>query len=94
MKALSKYDAPMTLLSILIIFPVSLAVAFAWIQFAVPPLSTLISPLDDGHPVLHSVLQTSIRALFLPMFIVPLFVMVHFYQRRYDKKTRGQFRRG
>ena len=89
MKALSKYNAPMTLPSLLVVLLIPLVIAFTWIGVVVPHLSAYISSLADSYPVTHAFLQSFIRFMFLPVFVVPVFVMVHFYQRYYDRKKRG-----
>jgi len=84
----SKYTAPLTVPLVLIFFLVPLAVAFAWISLIVPHLSANISPLQDSHPFAGSLLQTFIRVLVLPVFFVPQFLMIYFYQKHYDRKKR------
>jgi hypothetical protein len=85
----SRHTAPLTVPLVLFFFLPPLAIGFTWISVVVPHLSAYISPLEDSHPFTCSILQTSIRVMFLPAIFVPQFLMIHFYQRYYDRKKRG-----
>ncbi len=88
MKIFSKYNAPLTVPLVLIFGLVTLVVMGTWINVIVPHFSADLSSLEDSSPFWHSILQTLIRVMVLPVIGLSTFLMVHFYQRYYDRKKR------
>jgi len=87
---ISRYSAPLTVPLVLAFFLVPLALAIVWTSAAIPRLAVTISPLEDSHPFTHSILHTLIGFSLLPAFLVPQFLMIHFYQRYYERKKRAR----
>jgi hypothetical protein len=85
----SRYTAPLTVPLVLVLFLVPLTLSALWISTVVPHLSAIIASLEDSHPFAHSFLRIFIRVLVLAVFFVSQFLMIHFYQRYYDRKKRG-----
>ena len=83
-----RYTAPLTVPLLLACFLLPGSVAVAWASLAVPRLCSVISPMEDAHPFAHSILHTSIGFMLVPAFVVPQFLMIHFYQKHYDRKKR------
>jgi len=90
MKALSKYNAPLTVPLVLVFLSVPVLVMFVWILLVVPHLSPSISRLEDSSPIICSLLQGLLRFMMLPVAFIALFLTIHFYQRHHDRMQRAR----
>jgi hypothetical protein len=83
-----RYSAPLTVPLVLVFFLVPMTLAITWGSVVVPRLAVAISPIEESHPFVHSILHTVIGFTILPAFLVPQFLMIHYYQRYYERKKR------
>ncbi len=81
-----KYNAPLTVPLVLVFGSGTLAITFAWIVLVSPRLLACLASLEDSSPVIYSLLRSLIAFMILPVIFVSVFLMVHFYQRYYDRK--------
>lgn len=90
MKRFSKYNAPLNCALLLTFFLVPSMLALGWMFLVVPRLSAEFAQLAETRHYTGSILQSLNVGFVFPLFFVTQFLMIHFYQKYYDRKKRQQ----
>jgi hypothetical protein len=73
---------------VLLICSLPCVLLFLWLLVIAPHLLALLQPLEDTAPVTRAVLRGLVVFGVLPWSLVPPFIVLCFYQRRYDREKR------
>ena len=87
MKALSKFNAPLTGPAVLFISSLPVVFLFLWVAIS-PRLLSLLQPLEENAPFTYAVLHSLVGFTLVPWIFAPPVIAIYVYQRRYERKRR------
>lgn len=89
MKPWRQWNAPLTLVAVLLWGFSLMAVLFAWMSLAVPHLESKLAAhqdFSDQHPFCYELIRVAIPVMMLPLMAGHTYAYCYFYQRHYDRK--------